>query len=55
MVRGVPKVDEDGFAVPDVQVPVGLRRETGPDLPAGGFEMLLAQVWVDLGVSAGLV
>lgn len=55
MVRCIAKVDEDGFAVSDVQIPVRLRRETRPHISASGFEMLLAQVGVNLRVASGFV
>ena len=53
--RGIAKVDEDGFGVADVQVAIGLWRETGVDESLGPSKVLLAEMWVNLRVASGLV
>ena len=53
--RRVAKVDKDRLRVADVEEAVGLWGETRVDEPACRGEVLLAKVWVDLRVLAGLV
>ena len=53
--RRVAKVDKDRLRVANVEVAIGLGRETRVDEPAGRGKVLLAEVRVDLGVLAGFM
>ena len=55
VVRGITKVDKDGFGVSDVEVTVGLWWKTRPDLSTSRLEVRLSKMWVNLGVPSWLV
>jgi hypothetical protein len=55
MVSRITEVDKDGLGVTNVEVAIGFRRETSPDISTGSGEVSFAEVWVDLRVSAGFV
>jgi len=52
VVSGISKVDEDGLGVSDVEVTVGLWRETRPDLTTSRLEVRFPKVGVNLRVSS---
>lgn len=55
MVRSVAKADKDGLGVADVEVAIGLWRESREHLAAGESQVLFAELWSYLRVLAWFV